>query len=89
MPARLALFHGAYRVVNGCLVFDMGGEQPALVRFGRDSTIAIFADRFSVDGQVTALDARTTLGGGFDDENAYDLLVEPPAPACAFPVIGR
>ncbi|RVQ66987.1 hypothetical protein EKN06_08560 [Croceicoccus ponticola] len=87
-PARMALFHGHYAVANGCLVFDMGGEQPALVRFAQDTPITVFGDRVVIAGTAHAFADKEQRGGGFEGPDAYDLLVERPPQRCPYSVIG-
>lgn len=87
-PARMALFHGRYAVVNGCLVFAMSGAEPALVRFAPATSITVFPDRVAIDGQTHRFDRTEQRGGGFDGANAYDLLVAPPPAQCRYSVIG-
>ena len=87
-PARLALFHGSYGVVNGCLVFDMGGFEPALVRFPTGTRVDIYADHVVIGETVHRFGSREQRGGGFDGDGAYERLVEPPPENCRYSVIG-
>lgn len=87
-PARMALFHGRYAIENGCLVFEMSGAEPALVRFAPATSITVFPDRVVIDGKAHWFDRVEQRGGGFDGDDAYDLLVEPPPDQCRYSVIG-
>ena len=87
-PARLALFHGSYGVANRCLVFDMGGSEPALVRFPTGTRVDIYADHVVIGETVHRFGSRKQRGGGFDGAGAHDRLVEPPPENCRYSVIG-
>lgn len=85
-PARMALFHGHYAVANGCLVFDMGADEPALVRFAPGTAVHVYADRVVIAGQAHPFDTQESIGGGFDAGD--EMLATPPLPQCPYSVIG-
>ena len=87
-PAQLALFHGSYGVVNDCLVFDMGGPEPALARFPVGTRVDIYADHVVIGETVHRFGMREQRGGGADGGDAYGRLVEPPPKNCRYSVIG-
>ena len=86
--ARLALFHGTWGVVNDCLVFDAGGDEPALVRLPIDTPVDVYSDRVVIGGTEHPFGVQETRGGGYDGANGHDLLVTPPPADCAYSVIG-
>lgn len=85
-PARMALFHGHYAVAKGCLVFDTGGDEPALVRFALETPIHVYSDRVVIAGQTHRFDRPESIGSGFD--GGHEMLATPPPPQCAYSVIG-
>ncbi|ARU17110.1 hypothetical protein [Croceicoccus marinus] len=62
--ARLALFHGSYGVVNDCLVFDMGGPEPALARFPTGTRVDIHADHVVIGETSIASECANSATAG-------------------------